>query len=268
MCIKEVFISHGIINEKLGKSRMNKKSKQMAWWGTAVVAFLIFILLQVPASWLMSKFYKNNQILKNVSGNVWQGQADWQKGNLRGSVTWKTRPADLILLRLAADVEIRSGQTQLQGLLGYGLGKKIIIKHMQGQVAPETLKTLVNWQWPSNNIQLKDIQFRFHPEQGFSQADGSLQWGGGTLLYTFAQRQESMDIPSLLGKMHDEGEKLQFEILDQRSQKMANLSLESNMMLDVQLTQRFLLNVASYTGKAGLDTYVLSSRQPLLNGGL
>jgi general secretion pathway protein N len=38
-------------------------------------------------------------------------------------------------------------------------------------------------------------------------------------------------------------------------------------MLDVQLTQRLLLNVPSYEGKAGLDTYVISSRQPLLQGG-
>ena len=268
MGVAEVFISHGIINETLGKSRMKKKSKHMAWWGIALIALLVFILLQVPASWLMSKFYKNNQMLKNVSGNVWQGQADWQKGNVRGSVTWKTRPFDLILLRLAADVEIRSGQSQLQGMLGYGLGKKIMVKNMQGQLAPETLKNLVHWQWPANPIQLANLQFRFQPERGFSQAEGQLQWGGGTLLYTFAQRQDSMDVPSLLGKIHDDGGKLQFDIVDQRNQKMANLSLDPSMMLDVQLTQRLLLHVSSYTGKAGLDTFVVSSRQPLLNGGL
>lgn len=247
---------------------MKKKSKYMAWWGTAVIALLVFILLQVPASWLISKFYKNNQVLKNVSGNVWQGQADWQKGNLHGSVSWKTRPMDLILLRLGADVDIRSRQTQLKGVLGYGFGKKIMVKNMQGQLAPDTLKNLVAWQWPSNNIQLADVAFRFHPEQGFSQADGQLQWGGGTLIYTFAQRQESMEIPSLQGKIQDDAGKLKLEINDQRSQKMANLSLEPSLMLDVQLTQRFLLNVASYSGKAGLDTFVLSSRQPLFSGGL
>ena len=48
---------------------------------------------------------------------------------------------------------------------------------------------------------------------------------------------------------------------------MANIALDPSMMLDVQLTQRFLLNVPSYDGKAGLDTYVISSRQPLLQGG-
>ena len=46
------------------------------------------------------------------------------------------------------------------------------------------------------------------------------------------------------------------------------LELDQNLMLDVQLTQRLLLNIASYNGKAGLDTYVVSSRQPLFKGGL
>ena len=245
---------------------MDIKSKQTAWWGFAGVAFVIFVLLQVPASWLISKFYKNNQMFKNVSGNVWKGQADWQKGHLSGSVVWKTRPLDLILLRLGADIELHSGQTQMQGIFGYGLGKTITIKNMSGQVAADTLKNVVNWQWPSNYVQLSDLEFKFQPEQGFSKADGKIQWGGGALIYNFAQRQDRMDIPSLLGQIKDENGKLHLDIQDQRNQKIANLNLDPSLMLDVQLTQRLLQNTASYTGKAGLDTFVISSRQPLFSG--
>ncbi len=247
---------------------MNKKSKQITWWMIGLVAFLVFVLLQVPATWLISKFYKNNQTLQNVSGNIWQGQADWHKGNLRGSVSWRTRPWDLLLLRVGANVEVHSGQTQLNGVVGYGLGKKIIINNMQGKIAPETLKNVANWQWPANSIQISDMSLRFKKDTGFSDAEGKLQWGGGELRYTFGQRQDQMNIPSLNGQLKDEAGKLIFDILDQRSQKMANISLDPTMMLDVQLTQRMLLNVPSYDGKAGLDTYVISSRQPLLQGGL
>lgn len=246
---------------------MNKKSKQISWWVTGVVAFLVFVLLQVPATWLISKFYKNNQILQNVSGNIWQGQADWHKGNLRGSVTWRTRPWDLVLLRLGANIEVHSGQTQLNGVVGYGFGKKIILKNIDGKIAPETLKNIANWQWPANSIQLNDISLSFKKDTGFSDADGQLQWGGGELRYSFGQRQDQMNIPSLNGQLKDEAGKLIFDIQDQRSQKMANISLDSSMMLDVQLTQRMLLNVPSYDGKAGLDTFVISSRQPLIQGG-
>ncbi len=247
---------------------MNKKSKQMTWWIIAVIAFLIFVVLQIPATWLISKFYKNNQLLQNVSGNIWQGQADWHKGNLRGSVAWRTRPLDLILLRAGANVDIHSGQTQLQGIVAYSLGKKIIIKQMSGQVAPETLKSIVNWQWPANAIQLSDVQFQLNKENGFSNADGKLQWAGGELLYTFGQRQDRMNMPSLNAQVKDESGKLKIEIQDQRAQKMANIMLDQSMMLDVQLTQRLLLNVPSYDGKAGLDTYVISTRQPLVQGGM
>ncbi|QNW94574.1 type II secretion system protein N [Acinetobacter seifertii] len=246
---------------------MKKKSKQWKWWFFALIAFLIFIILQIPATWLISKFSKNNQTVHNVSGNIWQGQADWHRGALRGTIHWKTRPLDLLLLRFAADVDIHSGNTQLTGIMAYGFSKKVIVRNMTGQVAPETLKQIVNWQWPVNSIQLKDIQFNYKKEQGFAAVDGQLHWGGGALVYTIGDRQDRMNMPSLSGQLTDHNGQLQIDIRDQRNQKMANLLLDANMMLDVQLTQRLLLNVPSYDGKAGLDTFVISSRQPLLQGG-
>ncbi|MDC4328324.1 type II secretion system protein N [Acinetobacter baumannii] len=246
---------------------MKKKSKQWKWWFFALIAFLIFIILQIPATWLISKFSKNNQTVHNVSGNIWQGQADWHHGALRGTIHWKTRPLDLLLLRFAADVDIHSGNTQLTGIMAYGFGKKVIVRDMNGQIAPETLKQIVNWQWPVNSIQLKDIQFNYKKEQGFAAVDGQLYWGGGALIYNIGDRQDRMNMPSLSGQLTDQNGQLQVDIRDQRNQKMANLLLDANMMLDVQLTQRLLLNVPSYDGKAGLDTFVISSRQPLLQGG-
>ena len=246
---------------------MNKKSKQMGWWITGIIAFFVFILLQIPATWLISKFYKDNQTLQNVSGNIWNGQADWRKGNVRGTVLWRTRPLDLILLRAGANVEIHSGQTQLKGIMALGLGKTITIRNMSGQIAPDTLKNIADWQWPTNAIQLNDVGFKLDKDKGFSDAEGQLQWAGGELMYTMGQRQDRMNIPSLNGSFKDEAAKLNVAIQDQRSQKMANIVLDASMMLDVQLTQRLLLNIPSYDGKAGLDTYVISTRQPLIQGG-
>ena len=247
---------------------MSKKPKQIRWLIFALISFFIFILLQVPAAWIFSKFYKNNQTLHNVSGNIWRGQADWKKDQLTGSVSWKTRPWDLILLRVGANVEIHSGNTKLDAVVGYGLGKTLHIQNLNGQIAPETLKSLADWQWPVNAIQLKDVATRYHPSQGFTQAEGQLQWAGGELIYTYAQRQDRMTMPSLLAKLSDDQGKLLIDVRDQREQKMMNLQLDTSLMLDVQLTQRLLMNVASYDGKAGLDTYVVSSRQPLMRGGM
>ena len=247
---------------------MIKKPKYITWWIFAIIVFFIFVLLQIPAAWLISKFYKNNQVLQNVSGNIWQGQADWHKGNLRGSLSWKTRPLDLFLLRLGAHIEVHSGHTQLDAIAGYGLGKKVIIHDLNGQIAPETLKNIVDWQWPANAIQLQDIDFNYKTEQGFSQADGQLQWAGGELIYIYAQRQDRMNMPSLKGKLSDENNKLMFDLRDQRDQKLIALELDPSLMLDVQLTQRLLMKKEKKKGKAGLDTYVISSRQPLFRGGV
>lgn len=247
---------------------MSNKAKQIRWFIFALLTFFIFVVLQVPAAWLISKFYKNNQMLHNVSGNIWQGQADFRSGKLTGNVAWKTRPLDLILLRLGADIQLHSGNTQLDGVVGYGFAKTISVKALNGQIAPETLKAMADWQWPSNAIQIKDLNFKYQPQNGFQNTEGQLQWAGGELIYTFAQRQDRMSIPALQGKASDDNGKLSLDVRDARDQKMINIQLDPSLMLDVQLTQRLLLNIASYDGKASLDTYVMSSRQPLLRGGM
>ena len=125
---------------------MIKKPKYITWWIFALIAYLFFVLLQIPAAWFISKFYKDNQSIQNVSGNIWKGQADWHKGQLRGSLSWNTRPLDLVLLRVAADVEVHSGQTKLDAIVAYRFGS-VLVQSLDGQVAPETLKNIVDWQW-------------------------------------------------------------------------------------------------------------------------
>ncbi|MFV5491538.1 type II secretion system protein N [Acinetobacter sp. ASP199] len=245
---------------------MSSKPKTFKWLILAIVAFFIFVVLQVPAAWLISKFYKNNQVLHNVSGNIWQGSADWKKGQLRGSLNWQVRPLDLLLWRLGADMEVHSGNTKIAGVMAYGLSKTLVVKNLEGQLAPETLKHLADWQWPTNAIQFKQLDFKYKKQNGFSDVNGQLNWTGGELIYTFAQRQERMSVPVLAGKLADESGKLLLDVRDSRDQKMLNIELDPDLMLNVQLTQRMLLNVPSYEGKAGLDTYVISTRQPLMGG--
>lgn len=245
---------------------MSNKPKTFKWLIFAIAAFFIFIMLQVPAAWLIAKFYKNNQVLHNVNGNIWQGSADWKNGNLRGSLNWQIRPLDLLLLRLGAQVDVHSGNTQLSGILGYGFGKTMTVKNLKGQIAPETLKKIADWQWPSSAIQINDLDFKYKKQQGFSQVDGMLNWAGGELIYTFSQRQERMNMPSLVAKLSDESGSLLLDVRDSREQKMLNIAIDTDLMLNIQLTQRMLLNAPSYEGKAGLDTYVISTRQPLLGG--
>lgn len=243
---------------------MNNKPNTFKWLILAIGTFFIFVVLQVPAAWLIAKFYKNNQVVHNVNGNIWQGSADWKKGNLNGSLNWQLRPLDFLLLRTGANIDVHSGNTKISGIVSYGLGKTLHLKDLQGQLAPETLKSIADWQWPTNPIQFSNVSLKFKKQQGFNDAVGDMQWSGGELLYTFAQRQERMNVPVLAALMADENGQLLIDVRDNREQKMMNIKLDADLMLDVQLTQRLLLNVPSYEGNAGLDTFVISTRQPLM----
>lgn len=66
-----------------------------------------------------------------------------------------------------------------------------------------------------------------------------MQWSGGELIYTFAQRQERMNVPVLSGQLSDENGQLLLDVRDNRDQRMLNIKLDPILMLDIQLTQRF-----------------------------
>lgn len=238
------------------------------WLIITVVLLALFIALQVPASWLLRKFAPNMRQFHNVSGNIWQGQADWSYQQLNGTVQWTTRPWEVLRLRMASHLVIRSGQTQLEGVVSYGIGKKIYLQHINGKISPETLMTLVHWQWPANSIQINDLTMQYQRGTGFQDAQGDLSWAGGSLSYPMQQRWERIEIPPITGQVAAEQQKLKLAVKDSQKQRMMDFAVGSDGMLDVQVTQRFLLNAPSYQGKAGLDSTVLTTRQPLnqLNG--
>ena len=76
--------------------------------------------------------------------------------------------------------------------------------------------------------------------------------GGGELSYTFGQRQDRMNVPSLIAELKDENGQLQIDVRDQRSQKMANLSLDPSFMLMYSYTT-YAVEYSIISGKAGLD---------------
>ena len=240
-----------------------KRSRIIVWLITFVGLLLLSLVLQVPASWLLAKFAPNLRMLDNVSGNVWQGQASWQYQRLRGTVRWSTRPWELLRLRAASNVVIQSGQTELRGIVSVGLGKRYHVQHFDGKISPDTLSSLLPWQWPSASINVKDLNLDVQQKQGISAAQGQLSWAGGMLNYPIGQHFERIDIPPLTGELSQDKDKVKLLITDSQKQRLAELNLDKDLMLDVQITQRFLLHAPGYQGKAGLDSAVVTTRQPL-----
>ena len=242
---------------------MNNKRMMKFWLLTSVTLFSLFLLLQVPAAWLLKKFAPELRHIHNVNGNIWTGQADWQTSHLKGTIHWNTRPWELIRLRTAANVTIHSGQTQLDGIVSYGLGKRLYIKNLQGEISPDTLSQIMPWQWPATHIKLQDVNVVYQKQVGFNDVDGQMTWAGGALQYTVGPRNERLDVPPLIAQLTHQDNKFKIAVQDSQKQRMADLALGADQMLDIQITQRFLLHSPSYKGQAGMDTAVITTRQPL-----
>ena len=232
------------------------------WWFLAAFFLLVFTVLQLPAAWIMARFAPNNPYIDHVTGNIWAGQADWHAQNMQGVLSWQLKPWELLLLRVSADVELNIADTQLSGQVA--IGRQFWqIKQFSGQVSAGTLRSVLPWQWPDSPIQVSELGMVFDQKTGFDQVAGQLNWGGGALGYPFEGRTQRATMPPLVGQLALNRERLHLALTDSGKARMGDLYLSADQMLDVQLTQRLLQNVVGYRGQAGLDTAVVTTRQPL-----
>ena len=252
-----------------------QKRPRKLWWLIGFALFMLMVLLQMPASWLLGKYAPDNRYVQYVSGNIWQGSLIWQLPSggsmLTGSGTWTWRPWQLFLGKLGADVELQSGQTRLEGQLGVGRhGWEVA--DMDGKIAPETLRQWVSWQLPETPIQVNNLQLAYQEATdaqaaGFYEADGQLTWVGGTLGYPSGGQYLYLTVPpmhaQLSAEQKDNQARLQMHLLDNQDKRLGDIYIDGNQMLDISLTQRLLENVPSYQGSAPQDTNVVTVRQPL-----
>ncbi|MDE2420843.1 MAG: type II secretion system protein N [Gammaproteobacteria bacterium] len=248
---------------------LNKKNRPSGyWWAFASVMLLSFIMLQLPAAWVIARVMPNNPYLDNVSGNLWHGQGDWHYKDAQGVISWQTRPWMLLFFRVSANVTLKTGDTQLQAIITRS-PNHWHLDSLNGNIQPETLQALIPWQWPSSPIIVKNLSIDQYTSGAFSSVDGQLSWGGGLLGYPYEGRVERATLPPLLGGLSLDRDRLHFALTNGQKERMGDFYLsgqnatQKDMMLDVQLTQRLLLNVAGYHGQAGLDTAVIAVRQPL-----
>lgn len=241
---------------------MAAKQPGKGWWFFGIFLLLIFIVLQLPAAWIIARVSPNNPYIDSISGSIWQGQADWHIQQVQGVVSWKLRPWTLLLLRAGADIELRTGDTRLNGRVAISPNQRRVEK-LNGQISTQTLSSRFPWQWPDNPVQVRDLKVIYHQKNGWQDADGQLNWPGGLLGYPFEGRVERANLPPMLARLSVQQNRLQLNLTTIQNERMGDIYLSADQMLEVQLTQRLLLTVAGYRGQAGLDTAVVSTRQPL-----
>jgi general secretion pathway protein N len=245
---------------------MTTKQPGKGWWFMAALLLLFFILLQLPAAWILARFSPQNPYIDHVTGNVWQGQADWRLQGVEGVLSWRLRPWEFLLLRVGADIELQTGDTRLNGHAFVGRHVWQVID-LEGQIAPSTLRTLLPWQWPASPVQVRALSVGLTQQTGWRDVDGQLNWGGGALGYPFEGRIERAALPPMVGRFSLDKTRLHVALTNASNERMGDLYLSADKMLDVQLTQRLLMSVSGYRGQAGMDTAVVSTRQPLSSMG-
>lgn len=251
-----------------------QKKPSTLWWLLGILLLLIFLFVQLPASWLIARFAPNQQYLENINGNLWRGQAQWRlparmigrAGQpLSGSLDWQWRPWELLWLQMGSDVTIKTGSSDVHARLGLRRNG-ISISNAKGVLAGTTIGTLAPIQWPATDITLHDVSLNASRSEGkttWTEAEGQLTWPGGQIGYPMGRKTEILDLPAMKNNITLDKGKLHFELVNDSDERMGDIYLDSDNMLDVQLTQRLLLNVKGYKGNAAMDTAVVSVRQPL-----
>ena len=247
------------------------------WWLLGLLLFAASLIVQLPAAWLVKKFAPNNPYLQHVSGNLWHGQANWQLGvrpnqPLVGTVDWQWQPWRLLTGNMGFAVKIDSRQTHLTGDIALGRKAWQVID-LSGKIAPETLRQLVDWQLPDTPLVLKNVQVK-KTKQGYPKAEGALNWTGGEVGYPNAGRVYQLNLPTILGTLSSEmargannastnGATLHLALTNEQGQRLGDLRLDNDGMLDVALTQRLLKTMPKYQGKGVDDSVIVTTRQPI-----
>lgn len=245
------------------------------WWLIGLVLFGLCLVVQLPARWLVDKFAPNNPFIQQVSGNIWQGQVNWQimprpNNPLAGSLNWQWQPWHLFTGKLGMKVELTTGQSKLNGQIK--LNKTAWqINDFSGKITPDTLNQLVNWRFPDTPITVKNLTI--HKDNTvFNKVSGNLSWAGGDLGYTMGGKSYPIHLPTMVGTLDNKktgsaeannSSRLHLALTTPQGQRLGDFYLDNDKMLDVEITQRLLKNMPSYKGSGADDSVVLSMRQPL-----
>lgn len=253
------------------KNTLKKPSK--LWWFFAVFLLVLFMLVQLPAAWIVKKFAPNQNVIENINGNIYRGQAQWRLPNqlsqsqvpITGNFSWQWRVWEILWLKAGADVTVSSGNSSIEGKLGL-TSNTWNIKDMSGKLTADFLKKVLPMQWSDTDINLQKIHLKNiykGEKKDWLVADGNLTWAGGEIGYNNQGKLYTSNLPPMRANLSLEENKLHVNLLNTKDERMGDIYLDADSMVDVQLTQRLLLNVKGYKGNAAPDTAVVSVRQPL-----
>ncbi len=163
---------------------MKRKTIQFSVVG--VIAYLFFLVTQIPAIYVISVVesgFDNNPPVKlyGVDGTVWQGQAAAARieGRMFTDVSWDLKPSALLLGSLSASFGIRNNDGHIQADVSRSFLGNIQLTDVQGRLAASDLLTLLKI--PAIKL---EGQFGFNlselvlSDNKVTYAEGRIVWNG------------------------------------------------------------------------------------------
>lgn len=111
------------------------------WILLGVVAYLLFMLVHLPARVLAGTLTRNGVITGELTGTVWDGQAQQlQAGVLHlGKVAWQWRVLPLFTGKLAADIQVTQDNGHAEARVAWSLGGTLTVTQLNASMPLQSL---------------------------------------------------------------------------------------------------------------------------------
>jgi general secretion pathway protein N len=162
------------------------KSK-VYWLLLAVALFLVFVIVQIPASWGGYLMTRNGALaLSGVSGSVWHGRAGMAsvkidgRDYLLGELRWDLQPLSLLTLTPCAELKTDHERQQITGTACTSLANTLTLRDTDISVPASLLQGLPEHYSITGQLSAHIEQFTLK-QQSLQQLQGNLSWSAARL---------------------------------------------------------------------------------------
>jgi hypothetical protein len=220
--------------------------KLILYIATAVLSFLIFLVIFAPASVAWSLIDKDVQDripdldVSRVGGTIWNGEAEIQFRQFPPStLNWQLSPGKLIQgtanIHLLVDGQGHSIQTE--AILGSSSGS---LQSAKGVISSDYINK-VSEQFGlifSGDLEFQEFNVAANSDW-ITAATGSTRWTGGQILINQSQESQTILLPPLDGELYFQKQQLILDITEQNLQ-LIQIILKQSGWAEIAIKSRML----------------------------
>ncbi|WP_339899292.1 type II secretion system protein N [uncultured Gilvimarinus sp.] len=160
---------------------------KIVWILLAVVFWLVFVIVQIPASWGGYMMTRNGALaLTGISGTLWHGRASMASVTIDGrdyslgELDWQLHPMSLLTLRPCADLTTNLERQQVSGTACAGMGNKLTLRDTDISVPASLVQDLPDNVEISGQLSAHIKQLNIE-QQNLQALEGNLSWSAARL---------------------------------------------------------------------------------------